>query len=102
MQMPQMMLQMQKLQAQITELNTQAELNQAKAYAAVTNPSIEYKATVAKQQTALQNKASEMDTKSSIARMQVMARAAEGGRVRGAEPYRPNQTQSMTAGEGGI
>ena len=101
-QMQQMMLEMQKLQAQINELNTQAELNQAKAYAAVTNPSIEYKGTVAKQQTSLQNKAAELDAKTSIARMQTMARAAEGGRVRGAEPYRPNQTQSMTAGEGGI
>lgn len=101
-QMQQVMLEMQKLQAQINELNTQAELNQAKAYAAVTNPTIEYKGTVTKQQTALQNKAAELDTKAAIARMQTMARSAEGGRVRGAEPYRPNQVQSMTAGEGGI
>jgi hypothetical protein len=101
-QMQQVMLEMQKLQAQINELNTQAELNQAKAYAAVTNPTIEYKGTVAKQQTALQNKSAELDAKTAIARMQTMARSAEGGRVRGAEPYRPNQVQSMTAGEGGI
>jgi aromatic ring hydroxylase len=100
--MQQVMLEMQKLQAQITELNTQAELNQAKAYAAVTNPSIEYKGTVAKQQTALQNKSAELDAKTAIARMQTLARSAEGGRIREAEPYRPNQIQSMTAGAEGI
>jgi hypothetical protein len=101
-QMQQVMLEMQKLQAQITELNSQAELNKAKAYAAVTNPAIEYKSTVTKQQAALQNKANEMDTKAAIARMQVMSRAAEGGRVRQAESGRYNQIQSLTAGAEGI
>jgi hypothetical protein len=102
MQMQQVMLEMQKLQAQITELNSQAELNKAKAYAAVTNPAVEYKSTVTKQQAAMQNKASEMDTKAAIARMQVMARAAEGGRIRPAESGRYNQIQSLTAGAEGI
>jgi hypothetical protein len=101
-QMEEVRLTLEKMQAQINELNSQTELNQAKAYAAVTNPTIEYKGTVAKQQTALQNKSAELDAKTAIARMQTMARSAEGGRVRGAEPYRPNQVQSMTAGEGGI
>jgi hypothetical protein len=102
MQMQQFQLEMGKLQAQIQELQTQAELNQAKAHAAVTNPAIEYKSTVTKQQTALQNKTAEMQTKSAIAQMQVQARAAEGGNMRQPDGYRPNQTQSMTAGEGGI
>lgn len=102
MQMQQFQLEMQKLQAQIAELQTQAQLNEAKAQAAITDPAMEYKTTIAKQQVALQNKTAEMQTKAAIATMQTQARAAEGGRVRGAEPYRPNQTQSMTAGNGGI
>ena len=101
-EMQRFMLEMEKLQAQVEELRSQAMLNQAKAHAEVTNPAIEYKSTVTKQQAAMHNKSAELQAKTAIATMQTRARAAEGGRVRQAESYRPNQIQSMTAGEGGI